>query len=335
MESGETLKDKIRKAGLKDTDIEARIEEKKHEFGGLLSEEGILTIIATELGILSSPQTSISELKEGEEATIQARVTGVTSVREFVRPDSSTGRVATVFLSDSTGDIPLTLWDEECMILDNLKRGDAVKIIGGSVRSGQRGFQIYLGKGRLLTVPAGEGEVSSPAPARPPARRIRLGDVSEAKGVEVRGTIAKLYPLRIYEACPDCFKSVTLRNNEYFCGNCSKKVIARHVMIAEVGVDDCTGYIRATFFDRRAERLLGVETREANFEIREMAKRLGDKKEAGLRYMFEHHHAILGQEVVVEGEIIASEYSGHVMRAYDFRTPDVREEALRILEGFT
>jgi len=51
----EGLWKKLKKGGLRDTEINERLQRKLDEFGGLLSEEGALLIIASELGIDFSP----------------------------------------------------------------------------------------------------------------------------------------------------------------------------------------------------------------------------------------------------------------------------------------
>ena len=86
---------------------------------------------------------NISELqpKQGK-VDIEAAVTEVSPAREINKPGFS-GRVQEATITDSTGTISLSLWNEH---VDVLKAGDRVKITNGWVNEFQGKLQLSPGK---------------------------------------------------------------------------------------------------------------------------------------------------------------------------------------------
>lgn len=83
------------------------------------------------------------------------------------------GRVATAIAKDETGDIKLSLWNEE---IDKVKAGDKVHIINGYVNEWQGEMQLTAGRmGKLEIV--GKSE-SKPEPIRTnaPGKEEILGE---------------------------------------------------------------------------------------------------------------------------------------------------------------
>ena len=80
---------------------------------------------------------------------IVVEVTDIGDVREFEKFGNS-GRVATAKAKDDTGEINLTLWNDE---IDNVKVGDKVKISNGYVNEFQGDMQLTSGRfGKLEVV---------------------------------------------------------------------------------------------------------------------------------------------------------------------------------------
>jgi len=76
-------------------------------------------------------------------------VVDVGEVREFEKFGRS-GRVATAILKDETGDVKLTLWNEQ---IDQVKAGDKIHITNGYVSEWQGEPQLTTGKmGKLEIV---------------------------------------------------------------------------------------------------------------------------------------------------------------------------------------
>lgn len=341
MERKEVLWEKLKRKGLSDIEIEERIRQKLEEVGGLLTEEGALTIIANELGIIEEPEyLRIADLIDGmSSVNILGRVLGFTEPREFQRSDGSVGAVSNVILADKTGKTALTLWDHEVRLTEQIKRGDILKIVDGITREGKRGVQIQLGRGKVILNPEDDPRIKEMPPlsvlAARPTERKNIADLEEGdKFCEIRATVAKLYTVRFYEACPECYKRVIFKNNVFYCPNCNKKVDRKRVMIFEAGLDDCTGFVRASFFDRKAEEILQKSTSEAYYKVKDYLSKGYDPRSAQRQYMNEHHTDLLGQEVLVSGDVTYNEYTGLTLNVREIKELDILSECYRIMEEF-
>ena len=82
---------------------------------------------------------------------IVGNVTGLDTIREFVKKDDSVGRVTNIFVSDKTGRIKVVLWDEHVSLLEEADIGSSVKITDGYSRMGRNDeIEINIGwRGRI------------------------------------------------------------------------------------------------------------------------------------------------------------------------------------------
>lgn len=342
MEEKEVLWEQLKKMGLSDDEIEEKIRQKLEEMKGLLTEEGALTIIASELGITEEQDyLRIADLTAGmSNVNIIGRVLGVTEPREFQRSDGSRGAVSNVIIADKTGKTAVTLWDHEVRYTEQIKRGDLVKVVDSITREGRRGVQIHLGRGKILLNPEDDPRIEEIPPlstltARPTERKP-IADLEEGdKFCEIRATIAKLYNIRFYDACPECYKRVIFKNNAFFCPNCNKKVDKKRVMIFEAGLDDCTGFIRASFFDRKAEETLRTNTSEAYLKVKGYRTKGYDPRSAQRQYMEECHLTLLGEEILVSGDVTYNEYTGLTLNVREIKELDILQECYTLLEGLS
>ncbi len=116
----------------------------------------------SDLPPLVETKIKIADLKpELIEVDITGRVVTTSDIREFERHDGTTGKVASLILMDSTGQVRVSLWDERTELVKELKLGVAVKLENASVRPGLRNKpELSLGaRGRLLLNPP-EAEVA-------------------------------------------------------------------------------------------------------------------------------------------------------------------------------
>jgi replication factor A1 len=100
-------------------------------------------------------QMNIAELspKQGN-VNIIVEVVDVGEVREFVK-FGRPGRVANATVKDESGQIMLTLWNEQ---IDQVKAGDKVKVTNGYVREWQGEKQLTTGRLGSLEVTNEEEE---------------------------------------------------------------------------------------------------------------------------------------------------------------------------------
>lgn len=339
MERREVLWEQLKEKGLSDAEINRRIQQKLEEARGLLTEEGALALIANELGVTETAEyLRIADLVDGmTNVNIIGRVLGMTEPREFQRSDGSPGAVSNVILADKTGKVALTLWNHEVRLTEHLKRGDILKVVDGITREGKKGIQIQLGRGKVILNPQDDPRVPEIPPlsrlSAAPTQRKPISELEEGdKFCEIRATIAKLYTIRFYEACPECYRRVIFKNNAFFCPHCNKRVERKRVMIFEAGLDDCTGFVRATFFDRKAEEILGKPTSEVYYKIKDYTTKGYDLQSAQRQYITEHCLPLLGQEVVVSGDVTYNEYKGTTLNVRELRELDLLTECYNLLE---
>lgn len=92
----------------------------------------------------------INELKAGQKSVdIEVEVSSVGEVREFQKYGRR-GRVATAVVKDDSGEINLTLWNED---IDKVKEGSKIKVENGYVNEFQGEPQLTAGKfGKLIVL---------------------------------------------------------------------------------------------------------------------------------------------------------------------------------------
>lgn len=79
---------------------------------------------------------------------IDVEVVSVSEPREFEKYGKA-GKVATAKVKDDSGQIDLSLWNEQC---DEVQAGDKIKIANGYVSEWQSNLQLTAGKFGTLTV---------------------------------------------------------------------------------------------------------------------------------------------------------------------------------------
>ena len=85
----------------------------------------------------------ISEIEVNQrKIEVEGKIIDISPVKEFNK-FGKTGKVATASLKDDSGEIQLTLWDDQ---IDKVKKGDKVKIINAYVKEWQGEKQLNVGK---------------------------------------------------------------------------------------------------------------------------------------------------------------------------------------------
>ena len=169
-DSADDLYQQLIDLGMSEQELEKKVKNKVEEYGGFMSKQGVLFIIARENGLdLRSPDIDgylydeleeeidydeftidISDLKEGMTSIVLlGKVLSLQKIREFVRKDQSVGKVCSFVLGDSTGAVKIVLWDERADIVNQeyFKVDEFVRAVGGYAKLGQNeGLEVHLGK---------------------------------------------------------------------------------------------------------------------------------------------------------------------------------------------
>jgi len=122
------------------------------------------------------------KIREGN-VNITVDIVDVGEAREFEKFGRS-GRVATAVAKDETGDIKLTLWNDQ---IDTVKAGDKVQITNGYVSEWQGEPQLTTGKmGKLEVLGEGKGtkEEMTQAPDEEKDKKIYQESEDRLKKIE-------------------------------------------------------------------------------------------------------------------------------------------------------
>ena len=172
------LYQKLLDSGISEAELEKQVQHKESEFGGFMSKQGILFIIAKENGIfVQSPDVNeqqyenfeeeidydeftvaLSELEEEmRNIVILGKILQIYEPREFSRKDGSVGKVASFLIGDNSQNMKVILWDDKVDIVKNefFRGGELIRIIGAYCKKGRNNnLEVHLGKrGKIILSP--------------------------------------------------------------------------------------------------------------------------------------------------------------------------------------
>jgi ssDNA-binding replication factor A large subunit len=269
MDFNELLQKIIEKTGSSQDEIQKKILEKQQELSNLVSKEGAAYIIAKELGLDVFPKVKRRlEIKNVvpkiRDLKLTARVVRVFEPREFKGKNGKKGKVASIILGDETGNIRLSLWDDQTNIVEKLNPGMAVETFGAYTREdGVGGVELRLGnRGGVRILEQSELPTFEKL-KRPEAGRINISDLKEGDMAELRASLVQLFETSIfYEICPQCGKRVVKEGNEFKCDEHGKIEPVKTIVLSGI-IDDGTGNIRVVFFRDAALELIGMDIKKA------------------------------------------------------------------------
>lgn len=208
MELEEIITKIVGETGMEEEEVQARIEEKQKELGGLITPIGAAHIIANEVGInLLEGTSKTNDLKIENiipgmgSVDVVGRVIRIFPAREFERKDKSTGRVASVILADETGSIRVVFWDKHVKLLDEgkIEEGDVLRIRKAYTKENINGeAEIHLGlRARVIVNPE---DVSKDEMPLPEARVKKINELEEGmSSVDVLVRVLRIYDVKEFE----------------------------------------------------------------------------------------------------------------------------------------
>ncbi len=309
----EEIVEKIKQvSGLEEEEIRKMVKEKQRELYGLVSPEGAAHIVARELGIelVKKEFFKISDLKPGmNDVNLKARVSRI-FLREFEK-DGERKKVGNVFLVDETGEIRLTLWNEQIESFP-AKEGEVVEITNAYTRKNIFG-ETELRIGNYGNIKIVEDDGSLPLGERAYIFST-INKTIPGKRYQIRAAILHIFNTNIfYEICPEC--GVIVKNST--CPT-HGEIEPEHTMIVNAIIDDGYGNMRAVFFRDIAEKLFGKTSEELFKEnINERIKN------------------ILGNEYIFYGRVRKNEmFQRKELIIDDFEEVDPEKEAEKLLKDF-
>jgi ssDNA-binding replication factor A large subunit len=280
MDNYELLIERIAKSsGLEKGEIERRIEAKKAKLSGLISKEGAAQIIAAELNVnFEEAQLKVSELMPGmKKVHFIVKIINLFPVREFER-NGKRGKVLNFFAADETGSLRIVLWDTNHISLfesHEIKQGDAVEIINGSMRDGEvhlSGFsEIKKANVKIENVKI-EKSFSEKT----------IEEVQPGQSIKIRGIVVQIFAPRFFNVCPECGKKAIQDAEGFVCAE-HGKVVPKERSLINFVIDDGTENIRLVMFSDQINKISNEQ------ELKNPEK------------FEEFRNEFLGQEVYVSG----------------------------------
>lgn len=235
--------------GVSEDEINAKIQEKLKQLAGLVSEDGAAHIVANEMGVelggVVAREAKIKDLAPGmRSVTVAGKVTRLFELREF-NTNGRQGKVASFLLADETGQIRVTLWNEQADLLSKLNEGDVARVNNAYVKENRGYTDVHLNNDSALDInPSG---VRVQAQTRKERERKQVKELAgNEENVEILGTIVQVYDPRFFTVDPNTGKRVQDGH--------TGEVAYNYVLNAFL--DDGTGTIRTTFWKEQILRLL-------------------------------------------------------------------------------
>ncbi|MDZ4171244.1 MAG: OB-fold nucleic acid binding domain-containing protein [Methanobacteriaceae archaeon] len=209
----------------------------------------------------------VDELEEDERnVRIVGRVIDLQDPNEFQRNDGSPGIVRSMEIADDTGAIRASLWDEKAEI--PITFGDAMRIENPRITF--RNDNLELSIGRNTQIIAAKDKDLEGLPTFEELEKMiykpcNIEDLNdEDRNIKVTGELSDTFGGRVLSyRCPNCNNRLESVEEEYvcdFCGETSDE--PKYLLMLPAKIVDDTGEIRATFFGKQAEKLLGMNTLE-------------------------------------------------------------------------
>ncbi|MFH1229605.1 MAG: OB-fold nucleic acid binding domain-containing protein [Candidatus Aenigmatarchaeota archaeon] len=271
MDLNELMKRIIEKTGSSSEDVQKKIIEKQRELSNLVSKEGAAYIIAKELGLDVLPKQPARRLEiknivpKIRDLKVTGRIIRIFEPKEFKGKDGKKGKVASLILGDETGNIRLSLWDDQTDILERVKPGMAIEAFGTYTKeNGVGGLELRIGnKGGIKLLENSELPEFDKLQSHAENGRTNIADLKEGENAELRASIVQLFETSVfYEICPQCGSRVTKEAGEFKCTEHGKVTPVKTIVLSGI-IDDGTGNIRIVFFRDVALELVGMDIKKA------------------------------------------------------------------------
>jgi len=185
------IKDIVTKSGKTEKEIKTLIDAKIKKFSGLLTDQGAAFMVAKELGLKQEAgvESNISELEDGMKGIeLSGEIKTIFPTKEFER-NGKKGKLKSLILGDETGEVRLTLWNDQIDKYD-LSVGSKIKINNGIVSAYNEKKQVGLGfNGEIEIVEKKEIEFEK-------LNNLKAG----MNSVNVVGRLLRKYPCKEFDS---------------------------------------------------------------------------------------------------------------------------------------
>jgi replication factor A1 len=185
--------------GVSREEILKKLEEKRQKTGGLISDDVLLRMIATELGVeaasnmVEEPTLLVGNLVPGlSDVTVVGRVIAV-----FPQKSSKKGKAASLIIADKSGTLSVVLWNNKAAYVEQnkVKVGQIVKFCHGYTREGRLGnVELHIGeKGEIEVEPKDVGKGIFPTIQELTTKVGALTNALRNKRVSIIGKVNKIF----------------------------------------------------------------------------------------------------------------------------------------------
>ena len=249
----------VKNTDLSKEEVEEKIKEKKEDMPNI-SDQGLALMVSKELDV-SLQQNKGKTVEIGDIAPnmnnigFKGKVVNKSPVRTF-QTDDGEGKVQNITLSDKTGKVRMSIWNEEIDKYNELKEGDSVELGGARVKEDNLGNpEVRLGyNGQMEKI---DEDIETVKP------KNSLEEIKANDDVKIDGMVLEIFdrPL-VYYFCPDC-------NQKVYNGVCPEHgdVEADKRLIVAGVIDDGSRSINSVFFGEQAENLLQKSTDQVEEEL--------------------------------------------------------------------
>lgn len=142
--------------------------------------------------------TKIGRLQSGMfSINVAARVAQISDIREFTRRDGTSGRVASVLMEDETGNIRLSLWDDDVDLIKEFKISDLIAVENGYTRESLGAVGLNAGRNSTVIINPKDAQVGE---LRNEERLVDVRDLREGQtNVHIKGRVLEAPMVREVE----------------------------------------------------------------------------------------------------------------------------------------
>lgn len=273
-----------RQSGLGHEELERRVEAKRAKLSGLISKEGALQVIASELGInFDNERLKIKELLPGmRKVNVVGKIINIYPIRVYKTKSGEEGKVANMIIADDTSNVKVVLWDTNHIEL--IEKGDIgeeiiIEIVGGSMREGE----IHMGS--FSELKKSSEKINSVVTEKQIREKV-ISELLLGETVKVRAFIVQSFLPKFFEVNKETGKKLT--DEEKSLG-----VLPEKRALINIVIDDGTENMRAVLFHEKLKKI-GFENLEENSTVLEQQK-----------------ENILGKEMIFIGNVRRNSYFGN------------------------
>lgn len=236
-----------------------------------LSEEQASAMFIPELSSLEKAlydYKKISDIDEDDQDIIViGRVIELSEIHEFERDNGDSGFVRNIEIADETGSLRVVLWDADAK--REFEIGQPIKLQNPRFDlDNDSRIEAIVNRNTAILEPS-ESEIE-----KLPSQDELMEAIYVPKTIEslaeddvnvcVTGTIVEVDSNRIIsKKCPSCNGYVEGGEDENVCDNCGHVFDEpKTLLMVPLRIEDDTGDIKVTFFDKLAEELIGMKKEE-------------------------------------------------------------------------